>query len=128
MSTELLIRDFNRTEGLENYLLTRIEDHISTFLKLDKDYRLKVKVCEDSHRQQNRKPHFICEVILKLKSSKQVLKVTKSGYDFYKCVSDTGVALKKILERRHAKEVTRRTRRQTSNFQSSPEPSDEAVA
>ena len=61
MKTQLIIRDFKRTEGLENFLKTRIEECVSQFFTRTENAQLSVKAQEERHRTENRKPSFLLE-------------------------------------------------------------------
>ena len=112
MSTEVVIKDFERTEALESYLLVHTESMVMRYLHHERDVNLKVKVSEDSHRNGNRIPHFSCEIFLTIGSAKTPIKVIRSGYDFYGCVNEANHILKKILRARSAKRIHRKRHEQ----------------
>ena len=63
MQTKIVIRDFERTENLEDYLQGKIEDSIYPFLQQFPDSQVQVTVNEDRRRSSTRKPHFECTVL-----------------------------------------------------------------
>ncbi len=101
MSTEILVKDFETTESLETYLNNYAEGIVDNVFPQNHGYTLKVTVGENSHRNQGRKPNFECSIHLRFDGFKKVYKVTKQGPDFYAVVNETGLALKKVLRRRH---------------------------
>ena len=101
MSTEVVIKDFESNKGLENYLQFYTEGVIEDSFPANHGYNLKVTVSESSHRNQIRKPKFQCSINLSFDGFKKVYTVTKEGSDFYDVVADAGLALKKMLRRRH---------------------------
>lgn len=103
MNTEVLVKGFAKTDGMEEYLRTHTENLIEPFLKngyRDREVTMRVIVDEDSHRTQTRKPHFTCEVHLSLPGSDKYIKIKKQGSDFYECVNKVGSTLKQVLRRR----------------------------
>ncbi len=108
MQTDIHYRDITRTDYLEAYLLDKIEGVVEKFMSHDADAHLTVRVETERHRTQNRKPVFICEVILKPTHSRRVLKVRKTNDDFYACVADSADALKKILQRNASRRASTR--------------------
>ncbi len=103
MQTNIHYRDVARTEHLEAYLLDRIEGLADKFLHDDLNAHLMVKVEEERHRSEYRKPVFTCEVVLKPSHTRRILKVKKSGTDFYECVSDLVDAFKNVLAKHSSK-------------------------
>jgi ribosomal subunit interface protein len=116
MQTDIHYRDITRTDYLEAYLLGKIEGVVEKFMTHDADAHLTVRVETERHRTQNRRPVFICEVILKPTHSKRVVKVRKTNDDFYACVADTADALKKILQRSASRKAA--MRRRSDGFES----------
>ena len=111
MLTDIYYRDITRTDYLEPYLLDKIEGLVEKFMHDDLNAHLIVRVETERHRTQNRKPLFICEVVLKPTHSKKILKVRKSGDDFHKCVGEINDALKKVLQKMSSKRVSQKRRR-----------------
>jgi ribosome-associated translation inhibitor RaiA len=103
MQTDIYYRDITRSDGLESYLLEKVEGAIEYFFKYDSGAHLTVRVETDRHRTSARKPHYTCEVILKPTRSKGIIKVKKSDENFRKSVAMTVSALKSILGRRSSK-------------------------
>lgn len=101
MSTEVIVKDFESTDSLGNYLQSYTEGIIDESFPTNHGYALKVTVGENSHRNQDRKPNFQCSINLRFDGFKKVYKVTKQGPQFYDVVADAGHALKRILRRRH---------------------------
>jgi ribosomal subunit interface protein len=108
MQIQTLFRDLGKTETLEAYLMEKIGSSIESFLKYDPNATATVRVDLDRHRSQNRKPSFICEVILKPTHQKRTIKVSKSGDDFYTAVSEATIALRAILRRNSARKSQHR--------------------
>lgn len=116
MQTEIHYRDITRTDYLEAYLLDKIEGVAEKFMSNDSDAHLTVRVETERQRTQNRKPVFICEVVLKPTHSRRVLKVRKTGDDFFACVSETSEAIKKILQRRASRRASTRRHAEKIGF------------
>lgn len=103
MNTEVLVKGFTKTAGMEEYLRTHTENLIEPFLRngyKNREVNLRVVVDEDSHRTQTRKPHFTCEVHLSLPGDSKYIKIKKQSPDFYECVNKVGQTLKQVLRRR----------------------------
>lgn len=124
MQTDIHYRDITRTDYLEAYLLDKIEGVVEKFMSHDPNAHLVVRVETERHRTQNRKPVFICEVILKPTHSRRVLKVRKSHDDFFSCVASTTEALKKVLQRRSSRRATLRRHPEEISFESNIETDD----
>ncbi|MNJ91304.1 Sigma 54 modulation protein / S30EA ribosomal protein [compost metagenome] len=100
MQTDIYYRDITKSDNLEAYLLEKIEGAVEAFFKYDSGAHLTVRVDTDRHRKGNRKPSYICEVVLKPMRTREVIKVSKSDDDFHTAVNKTVAAVKKILRRR----------------------------
>lgn len=118
MLTDIYYRDITRTEHLESYLLDKIEGLVEKFIREDVNAHLTVRVETERHRTQNRKPVFTCEVILKPTHSKKILKVKKSGEDFYTCVSEINDAMRKMLQKLSSRRVTLKRRQPSQGMAS----------
>ena len=101
MQTKIVIRDFESTENLQQYLQSKIEESIAPYLKKFEDSFVYVKVHEDRHRNQNRKPHFQCYVRLQIPGAHTVLTVQKDGDHFYDCVQKVTDTLSEVMGRKH---------------------------
>ncbi|OFZ32055.1 MAG: hypothetical protein A2622_12560 [Bdellovibrionales bacterium RIFCSPHIGHO2_01_FULL_40_29] len=101
MQTKIVIRDFERTENLEDYLQGKIEDSIYPFLQQFPDSQVQVTVNEDRHRSSTRKPHFECTVLLNMNHPKSVIRVHRSSDHFYTCVQEVTETLTGVLRRKH---------------------------
>lgn len=100
MQTEIFYRNIGKTENLESYLLEKTEAIVEPYLKYDSNAKLTVRVeTIRSRNQNNRKPHYTCEVILKPSFKKGTFKVQKSGTNFYEAVVKTTSALKHIIKK-----------------------------
>lgn len=100
MQTEIFYRNIGRTENLESYLLEKTESVIEPYLKYDNNAHLTVRVeTVRSRNQNNRKPHYTCEVILKPSFKKGTIKVQKTGTNFFEAVSKTTSALKHSIKK-----------------------------
>lgn len=108
MQVQTLFRDLGKSEALEAYLQEKIGASIENFLKYDPNATVTVRVELDRHRSQNRKPSFICEVLLKSTKQRPTIKVSKNGEDFHAAVNEAAVALRKILRRRSDKKAQHR--------------------
>ena len=111
MQTKIVIRDFERTENLESYLQTKIEESIAPFLKNYDNSTIFVKVQEDRHRTEARKPHFQCEVRLKIPGLRGQLRVHKDGDHFYDCVQKVTDTLREVMGRKHRQMASLQSRR-----------------
>lgn len=110
MQTDIHYRDITRTDNLEAFLLNKIEGVAEKFMSHDPNARLTVRVETERQRTQNRKPVFICELVLKPTHSRRTLKVRKTNDDFFACVAETAEAFKKVLQRRASKRATSKRR------------------
>lgn len=99
MQTDIHYRDVTRTENLEDYLLEKVEGSCEEIFKYDSGAHLTVRVEEERHRTERRKPSYTCEVILKPSYLRKVFKVRKSDANFRRCVARTVNALKVILSK-----------------------------
>ncbi len=108
MKSQVIFRDIQRTEELEKFVLTQTETRINDFFLEPNGPQLKVTVYQDRHRNHRCGKHYVCEIVLHLNDHHQTLKVTKSDSDFYDCVVDAGVALKKRIGRNHKFKVSNR--------------------
>ena len=111
MQTQIVIRDFERTENLEDYLRTKIEESLTPFLQNYENSTIFVKVQEDRHRSLTRKPHFQCEVRLKLPRKKMFITVRKEGDHFYDCVQKVSDTLREVMGRKHHQMASLQARR-----------------
>ena len=111
MKTQVTIKDFERTEGLENFLRDKFESCISQFYTRHDNTQLSVRAQEDRHRTANRKPSFLCEVNLKMPNSKLLFHVKRTGKNFYDCVEQVSSALREIMRRQHRQTVAINARR-----------------
>ena len=100
MQTDIYYRDITKTENLDEYLLGKVEGAISEFLKYDSGAHVTVRVEQDRHRSQTRKPSYMCEVIVKPSRSKSIIKVVKTDENFKSCVAKSVGALKAILAKK----------------------------
>lgn len=104
VTTTISIKDFPKTQEIENYLIMHSEGIVKPFMG-NQNFSLKVKVAEDSKRNKFRRPHFKCEIFLKLPGSKQIVKVLKSSFNFHDCVQGAGNALKEVVRRWHEHQI-----------------------
>ena len=111
MQTQIVIRDFERTENLEDYLRDKIEESLSPFLQNYENSTIFVKVQEDRHRSLTRKPHFQCEVRIKLHRKKMFITVRKEGDHFYDCVQKVSDTLREVMGRKHHQMASLQARR-----------------
>ncbi len=111
MQTKIVIRDFERTENLQTFLQTKIEDTIYPFLQQFPKSEVQVTVFEDRHRTENRRPHFECIVLLKIPNSKSIIRVESHGDHFYTCVHDVCETLTQVLRRKHRRLASKQSRR-----------------
>jgi ribosome-associated translation inhibitor RaiA len=100
MQLNVVFRDISRTESLEEYLYDKVVSAAEGFLKYDRNATATVRVEPVRHRTDNRKPAYICEIILKPSQQKGTLKVHKNGEDLRSAVIDATTALRTILRRR----------------------------
>lgn len=112
MQTDIYYRDITKTENLEAYLMERVEGTVEEFLKYDSGAHVTVRVETDRHRSLNRKPSYLCEVIVKPSYSKKIIKVLKTDGNFQSCVSKAVSALRTLLVKQSGKKVQRRRRHQ----------------
>ncbi len=103
MKTEFLTKGFTHTESMDEFLRESTLQVVNEYIKNENDVHLRVTVDEDRHRNQARKPHFVCEIQLKCASSKKVWKVHKASGDFREAVLDASHAMRKILQKRSSK-------------------------
>lgn len=108
MRIQTLFRNLGKSEALEVFVEDKILTNIEHFLKYEPDTNVVVRLDLDRHRTQNRKPSFMCEVIVKSPRSKQTIKVTKAAEDFHTAVSDAAMALRNIMSRRSGKKAQHR--------------------
>ncbi|MDZ4661465.1 MAG: hypothetical protein SGJ18_07565 [Pseudomonadota bacterium] len=108
MRSEIVFRDTKRTGNLEEFILTQTKGVIEGFFGERNSPHLKVTVYEDRRRNLKRSGHFVCEVILTLRGHHQVIKVTKSDFNFYDCVTQAGIALRKRVRREHKYQISQR--------------------
>ncbi|HEY8272477.1 MAG TPA: HPF/RaiA family ribosome-associated protein [Pseudobdellovibrionaceae bacterium] len=113
MQVQTCFRDLDKTDTLEAYLRDKIGSSIENFLKKDPNSTATVRIELDRHRNQNRKPSFVCEVILKPTHQKGTLKVSKGGEDFYTAVNEAAAALRTILRRRSTRKSQHRRHEHT---------------
>lgn len=111
MKTQVTIRDFKRTEGLETFIRNKIEDCISQFYTRHDKAQVSVTAQEERHRTLTRKPNFLCEVRLKIPGSKTFIQVKRAGTNFYECVENVSNALREIVRRKHRQTVAINSRR-----------------
>lgn len=111
MKTQVTVRDFTRTEGLENFLITKLEDCVSQFFSRHDNAQLTIKAQEERHRTTNRKPTFSCEVHLKMPGSKTYFQVRRTGANFHECVEGVSNALREMMRRKHRKIMAINSRR-----------------
>ena len=116
MQTDIYYRDITRTENLESYLMERVVGAIEDFFVQDPNAHVTVRVETDRHRTDVRKPHYVCEVILKPSRLKKVIKVHKNDESFKDCVAKTVSALKASVSREADKRTDRRKRMQNPNL------------
>lgn len=110
MNTEVIFRDFERTDSLEQYVLAQTEGLVADFFNDRNSPHIKITIFEDRHRTQDgRRPHYVCEILMSLKGRHQVIKIAKSGYSFFDCVASAGIALRKLVRRTHRYNIDRRT-------------------
>lgn len=100
MRVEFVTKGFEKTEAMESFLKTTTLDFVDELLKHENDAHLRVVVDEDSKRNQTRKPHFACEMILKTGASKKVIKIKRKEIDFHSAVHEAAKALKSTLRKR----------------------------
>ncbi len=106
MRSATVFKDIERTENLERYLFSQTEGLVNRLFGSEQRPHLVVRVFHDRHRKTPGDSHFVCEMILTLKDQHPVIKVSKSGFDFYDCVADAGTALRKIIRRKHSQDVS----------------------
>jgi ribosomal subunit interface protein len=100
MRVEFFTKGFEKTESMENLMQEHCFALADSFLKHERDVHIRVSVDEDSHRNQSRKPHFMCEVQIKTAGSKKYLKSHKTSSDFYTAFDAAIKAMKHILQKR----------------------------
>lgn len=100
MRVELHINGFEKTDSVETFLNTAAQDLANDYLRNEGDVHIRIHVHEDRARNQNRKPHFFCEVQLKTGASKNYYKAHKADEDFKTAVNEAMHAMKRILQKR----------------------------
>lgn len=108
MRTEFVTKGFSKTEAMDSFIQDEALESVSRLLKREKDVHLRLVVDEDSHRNQSRKPHFVCEITVKSAASQGFIKVRKQAHDFRKAVRQATKALKQVLKRRSEKRHDRK--------------------
>jgi ribosome-associated translation inhibitor RaiA len=103
MKTEFLTKGFTHTESMDQFLQETTLEAVNDYLIHDKDIHFRVIVDEDRHRNQSRKPHFVCEIQFKCASSKRYLKVHKVSGDFREAVIEASHAMRKLLQKRSSR-------------------------
>ncbi len=113
MKAEFFTKGFEKTESMDDFLQKEALDLVDVFMKNDRDVHLRVTVDEDRHRVQNRKPHFVCEIMIKSAASKQYLKTHRASHDFRTAVYEATHAMKRMLmkksDRRHQMKTSPRS-------------------
>jgi ribosomal subunit interface protein len=100
MKLEFVTKGFDKTESMDQFLQEHCWALVDSFLKNERDVHVRVSVDEDSHRNQSRKPHFLCEMQIKTAGSKKYLKTHKTSSDFYNAVNGAVRAMKHVLQKR----------------------------
>lgn len=100
MRVEFVAKSFPKTESMEQFINDHCQGFVETYLKNERDVHIRVSVDEDRHRNQNRKPHFLCEFQIKTAGSKKWLKTHKTSNDFHTAVNEAVRAMKHILEKK----------------------------
>ncbi|MEZ0392677.1 MAG: HPF/RaiA family ribosome-associated protein [Pseudobdellovibrionaceae bacterium] len=100
MRAEFITKGFDKTESMDDFLREHCLALVDSYLKNEKDVHLRVSIDEDSHRNQARKPHFVCEFQIKTAGSRKYLKTHKTSSDFYNAVNGAVKAMKHILQKR----------------------------
>ncbi len=109
MKAEFFTKGFEKTESMDEFLQKEGWDLVDTFLRNERDIHLRVLVDEDSHRSQNRKPHFVCEVAIKSAASKKYFKTHRESHDFRTAVYDAVHAMKRVLSKKSGRRQQYRT-------------------
>ncbi len=102
MKVDIVYREIKKTEALETYLTEQVAA-LEHFLQENRDSHLTIRLEEDRHRQESRKPHFLVELLLKMDGTKEPIKVSKDGEDFKVAVAKAVEALDGILRKSHDK-------------------------
>jgi ribosome-associated translation inhibitor RaiA len=97
MRAEFFTKGFEKTESVDEFLQKEGWALVDHFMQNERDIHLRVTVDEDSHRVQNRKPHFICEITIKSAASKKYFKTHRASHDFRTAVYEAAHAMKRML-------------------------------
>lgn len=100
MNVEIVTKGFGKTEAMDSFLREHCEGLLDTFLKNEGDVHVRLSVDEDSHRNQSRKPHFLCELKIKTAASKKFFKTHKTSDDFHTAVNEAVRAMKHVLQKK----------------------------
>ena len=112
MRAEFFTKGFEKTESMDDFLRKETLDLVDSFMRNERDIHLRVTVDEDRHRVQSRKPHFVCEIMIKSAASKKYFKTHRAAEDFRTAVYEATHAMKRILmkksDRRHQEKLSPR--------------------
>jgi ribosomal subunit interface protein len=119
MNAEVDFRHIEENEHLLAFVSAKTVSTAEHFLE-GQQYHIEVKIDTDRSRNATRKPHFMCEVILRIAGHKRAIVIKKTNDNFYQSVSKVSHALKKVLRRMSAKSERHRHDKDFRHFREIP--------
>jgi hypothetical protein len=117
MRTDILFKDFKRSEYIENFVTEKIDSIVERLVAPDNDTHVTVRLEKSRERTDQRRPHFQCEIIVKSGMSSKIYKTVKNDRNIFRSIVCSFDSMKTLLGKTHDRLRHDRRRRRAPAFE-----------
>jgi ribosome-associated translation inhibitor RaiA len=118
MRTDIVFKDFHRSEYIENFLSDKIDHMVERLVAPDNDTHVTVRLEKCKERTDLRRPVFQCEVIVKSGMSSKIYKTVKCDRNIFRAIVCSFDSMKNTLSKTHDRlRHDRRRRKHSPRFE-----------
>ncbi len=121
MRTEIIFKDFSRSEYIENFIQNKVETLANRLISPDNDTHISVRLIEAKERTAVRRPIYQCEMTIKSGMSPKTYKIHKEDRNIFRAIIFCADAAKVALAKSHDRLRNDRRRRKTPELNTSRE-------
>lgn len=116
MRTDILFKDFKRSEYIENFVSEKVEALTEHFAIVERDAHIAVRLEKLKERTPVRRPIYQCEIIVKTARSPKIFKTSKSDRNIFRAIASSFQSMRMMLSKSNDRLHRDRRRRRTPEF------------
>ena len=124
MRTDIIFKDLNRSEYVENFVNEKIDNIVDRLTDGDRDTHVSVRIAKSKERTDTRQPIYHCEVMLKSGMSSKVYKTVRNDRNIFGCITACFDSMKTVLGKTHDRLRHDRRRRAKPEVKQTYAPAD----